>query len=87
MFSGYHYRVTLVVSDSADSVRQGGDRGSLTIQLHGDIQSSPMSQLNDESVVISSVKSLTLLQNHTVKCYHLSNDISPFKNWLQLHFD
>lgn len=59
-FSGYHYRVTLVVSDSADSVRQGGDRGSLAIQLHGDIQSSPMNQLNDESVVSSHLETVTV---------------------------
>ena len=51
VLSGYHYRVTVVVSDGAESIRYGGDRGSLSVQLHGDIQSSPTVQLTSEQVV------------------------------------
>ncbi|KAI9556632.1 hypothetical protein GHT06_016422 [Daphnia sinensis] len=49
-FCLYHYRVTIVISDTFESVQHGGDRGWLSIQLHGHNRSSPPTRLTPENV-------------------------------------
>nr|CAH0113682.1 unnamed protein product [Daphnia galeata] len=49
-FCLYHYRVTIIISDTFESVQHGGDRGWLSIQLHGHNRSSPPTRLTPENV-------------------------------------
>lgn len=49
----YHYRVTIVISDTLESIQHGGDRGWLSIQLHGDTRSSPPTRLTSEYMFFS----------------------------------
>ena len=44
----FHYRVTIVISDTLESVQHGGDRGWLSIQLHGESRSSHPVRLTPE---------------------------------------
>lgn len=52
VYTEYHYRVTIVISDTLESVQHGGDRGWLSIQLHGDVRSSPPTRLTSEYITI-----------------------------------
>lgn len=47
----YHYRITIVISDSLESVSHGGDRGWLSIQLNGEQRNSGNVRLSPEYIL------------------------------------
>lgn len=47
-FCAYHYRVTIKLSDTKESFRQGGDRGNFLMVLNGENQASTRLQLNKQ---------------------------------------
>ena len=83
----YHYQVTIVISDTEESVRHGSDRGYLTVQLHGDQSISAATRLTSESIRLEPGKAYSyVLSSHwlgriqmiTVEWHYASSVFNPF---------